>query len=181
MQVPLCGDCWGVLLCVSLCELLPWVTVSDSQGENYWNTEFQTTYSPSHRRKWKIFLDTWPHSAFAEENLNIGLSIGELANHKTTAEVMDIMNVELNFSVTYYQFQKRICFYITEVKKNPSYENSWHVFNSIISKHLSPFSHWNEKLIIQPFLVNGLSLSGLWKPPAKLAAFFSVPCGQDGV
>lgn len=52
-------------------------------------------------------------SLVAEENLNLCLSISELANHKSSAEVIDIMNVDLHFSITFYQFQKRIHFFLS--------------------------------------------------------------------
>lgn len=38
-----------------------------------------------------------------------------------------------------------------------------------------------KKSILPSFLVKGLCLSGLWKLSAKLAAVFSVWCGQDDI
>lgn len=41
--------------------------------------------------------------------------IGELANHKSTAEMLDVLNIDLNFSVIYYQRKKKFLFSL----KNP--------------------------------------------------------------
>lgn len=116
MPVPRCRE----QRCVALC-LLPFirpVTLKGKISETSWEIEFLPTYSMSHRRKWKTLLDTGPHSVFAEENLNLCLSISELANHKSSMEVIDIMNMDLHFSVIYYQFQKRIpFFYFSEMKR----------------------------------------------------------------
>lgn len=153
--------CCSVSPCVDYFHELQSVTLKGKITETSWEIEFQFTSSPSHRRKCKTFLDTWPHSVFAEENLNICLSIGELVNHKTTAEVIGIMNVDLHFSVIYYQFQKRIWFYFSEVKK---------IFLMKTTKMFLFLLHPNiclllatetKKSIIYSFLVNGLSLSGL--------------------
>lgn len=89
------------------------MTLKGKITETPWEIEFQPTYSMSYRRKWKAFLNTGPHSHFAEENLNLCLSISELANHESSAEVIDFMNVDLHFSVIYYQFQKIIPFFIS--------------------------------------------------------------------
>ena len=41
--------------------------------------------------------------------------IGELANHKSTAEMLDVLNIDLNFSVTYYQMKKKVFVFIKKI------------------------------------------------------------------